>query len=58
VLNKDIVESTGMWKGTVHKRLERLAYLKLVKHREGKSALTTLGRAVLDKAGIKREEEA
>jgi hypothetical protein len=57
VLNKDIVESTGMWKGTVHKRLERLAYLKLVKHREGKSALTTLGRAVLDKAGIKREEE-
>jgi hypothetical protein len=58
VLNKDIVESTGMWKGTVHKRLERLAYLKLVKHREGKSALTTMGRAVLDKAGIKREEEA
>jgi hypothetical protein len=54
--NVDIVNFTGQLKGTVHKRLERLAHLKLVKHREGKSALTTLGRAVLDNAGIKREE--
>lgn len=54
--HKDIVKFTGQQGGTVHKRLERLAHLKLVKHREGKSALTTLGRAVLDAAGVIREE--
>jgi hypothetical protein len=55
VSNSTIVEATGMLRGTVHKRLERLAQMGLVKHREGKSALTTLGRAVLDK---NKEEEA
>ena len=56
VYNKQIVDHTGMLRGTVHKRLDRLAEMGLVKHREGKSALTTLGRAVLDAAGKKRAE--
>lgn len=54
--NQDIAEYTNIHRGTIHKRLERLAAMGLVKHREGKSALTTLGRAVLDAEGIKREE--
>lgn len=56
VHNTSVCDYTGMNRGTVHKRLEKLAQMKLVKHREGKSSLTTLGRAVLDAAGIKREE--
>lgn len=55
--HRDIVDATGMSKASVHRRLEKLAALKLIKHREGKSALTTLGRAVLEKAGITREED-
>lgn len=41
----------------IHDNLDSLAGLKLVKHGErGYSSLTTLGRLVLDKAGITREE--
>lgn len=57
VYNTRIVDYTGMLRGTVHKRLQKLHDMKLVKHREGKSALTTLGRAVLDAAGKKRTEQ-
>lgn len=47
-LNTLIVTERGLLRGTVHKQLERLAALGLVRHNSGKSALTTLGRAVLD----------
>lgn len=44
-------------RGTLHKYLDRLQGLKCVKHGVGTSYLTSMGRAVLDKAGIKREEQ-
>lgn len=55
--HRDIMEYTGQPSSSVHRRLSKLAGLKLIKYREGKSALTTLGRAVLDAEGIKRDEK-
>jgi hypothetical protein len=44
-------------KATVWKQLDKLDVMKCVKKGTGRSSLTTLGRAVLDKAGITRVEE-
>lgn len=55
-LNTDLCNYTGILRGTMHKHLDRLEYLKCVKRGTGKSYLTPLGRAVLDAEGIKRED--
>lgn len=55
-LNTDLCNHTGILRGTMHKYLDQLQDLKCVKHSIGKSSLTPMGRAVLDAAGIKREE--
>lgn len=57
VVNKDVERRLGMLKGTLHRNLDELARLKCVKHGDGNSRLTTLGRTVLDEAGIEREPE-
>ncbi len=55
VVNTDIVEGTGINRGSVHRMLDQLQHKRLVKRGTGKSYLTPLGRAVLDKN--KDEEE-
>lgn len=55
-LNTDLCNRTGILRGTMHRYLDQLQDMKCVKHSVGKSHLTPTGRAVLDAAGIKREE--
>lgn len=52
----DLEEYLNRSKATLWKQLDKLDFLKCVKKGTGRSSLTTMGRAVLDKAGIKREE--
>lgn len=54
--NTDLCEYTGILRGSMHKHLDKLQTMKLVKHSVGRSHLTSLGRAVLDNAGLKRDE--
>lgn len=54
--NSALCDHTGILRGTMHRYLDQLQDLRCVKHSVGKSYLTPLGRAVLDAAGIKREE--
>jgi hypothetical protein len=60
-INKDIAFHLGdehfERRGVLKKQLDELHHKGLVKHGVGKSYLTTLGRAVLDNAGIRREKE-
>ena len=55
-INTNLCDHTGILRGTMHKHLDTLQNMGLVKRGVGKSYLTPLGRAVLDAAGIKRED--
>lgn len=55
--HEDVEEALSRTKSAVWKQLDKLDALKCVKKGTGRSSLTTLGRAVLDAAGIKREDK-
>lgn len=55
-LNKDVIDHTGVDRSNMSRYLDQLQDLKCIKRGVGKSYLTTVGRAVLDAAGIKRED--